>query len=66
MVAPLLAARGLAYDKQALETDPAAERRYGMRIPVLLCDGRVLLEGRPTKDEVRRAVARLAPVGNDA
>jgi hypothetical protein len=40
--------------------DPAWRSVYGERIPVLLADDHVLLEGRPEPAEVSAAFARLA------
>jgi len=59
MVAPLLAARGLSYEKKMVDGDPAWQRRYGQRIPVLAEGDNVVLEGRPGAEEVAELIHRL-------
>ena len=46
--------------KRNVDAEPEARGEYGDRIPVVVCDGRVLMEGNPGQDEVARAVRDLA------
>lgn len=46
--------RNIAEDETWLET-------YRIRIPVLTCEGKVLLEGRPTEVEIAAAMTGLTP-----
>lgn len=42
--------------KRCVTDDPGWQERYGLRIPVLTCGQRVLVEGRPEPDQVARAL----------
>lgn len=53
---------GVRWTECDITTDEAWLARYGERVPVLVCDGRVILEGRPDSDEVAVAIARLTAV----
>ena len=43
-----------------IEDDAAAYDLYWSRIPVLMADNRVILEGKPSEAEVTRAIQDLA------
>ena len=58
MVRPHLEARGLHLTKRDISTNPAWRQTFGHRIPVLVRDGQVLLEGRPEEDEIRALFTR--------
>jgi hypothetical protein len=45
------------FEVRDVDDDPAALRRFGRKLPVLTCDGRVVCHGRLDRD----AVLRLAP-----
>ena len=45
--------------KRNIEGDESLEMLYGERIPVLVHEGKVVLEGRPDSVEVIAAMARL-------
>jgi len=66
-VAPAFAAETPSCD---VDTDPVLERLYGSRVPVLVVDGAVLLEGRFDEGDVLRAVrgvtARVSAPGDPA
>jgi hypothetical protein len=51
-----LAALPLAFELRDVDEDPVARRRYGLKVPVLTCEGSVVCHGRLD----RAAVARLA------
>lgn len=55
-VAPGLAAEIIPCD---VDADPSLARLYGDRVPVLVVDGEVILEGRFDESEVFRAVRGL-------
>lgn len=59
MLAPHVAGRGLTLVKCNINDDPAWRRAYHDRIPVLTADGREILEGRPSQQEVDGAMAKL-------
>lgn len=42
-----------------VDRDAEARARYGRRLPVLVVDGRVLLEGRPDDETLARAARAL-------
>ncbi len=46
-------------ERRDLDREPEYRPLYDDRIPVLTCDGEVVLEGRPTEDEVSRAIATM-------
>ena len=47
----------LTYTKQKIDQDPATWRLYRHRIPVLTANDRILVEGRPSPQQVARAFA---------
>ncbi len=51
-----LGALGIAFEVRDVDDDPVAKRRYGLKVPVLTCDGSVVCHGRLD----RVALARLA------
>jgi hypothetical protein len=51
-----LAALPLAFELRDVDEDPVALRRYGLKVPLLTCDGSVVCHGRLD----RAAVERLA------
>jgi hypothetical protein len=50
-----LAALPVAFEVRDVDEDPAARRRFGLKVPVLTCDGRIVCHGHID----RAAVARL-------
>ena len=66
MVTPLLAAHGMTFEKESIKNSPDLQRRYGLRIPVLTLGDQVVLEGRPSEGQVRRAIDGLPLRGNNA
>ena len=55
-----LAQRGeVRFEKRNINDDDSWYDRYWDRIPVLTCDGDVLLEGKPDPSEVTHAVSTL-------
>jgi hypothetical protein len=63
VVAPVLAARGIALDVRDVRADPELLRRYRNDIPVLLAGDVELARHRVTPEEL---VARLAALGGPA
>lgn len=61
LIQPHLARIGLPVQKRDVLANEQWRESYGDRIPVLTCDGRVLLEGRPEAAEVVRVFAALSP-----
>jgi hypothetical protein len=51
-----LVALGIAFEVRDVDEDPVAKRRFGLKVPVLTCDGSVVCHGRLD----RAALARLA------
>jgi glutaredoxin len=47
-----------AFELQDVDDDPTARRRFGLKVPVLTCDGSVVCHGRLNAGEVRRLAAR--------
>lgn len=45
--------------KKNIKDDPELVRRYGKRIPVLICAGRVVIEGKPQPAEVIEALEEI-------
>lgn len=45
--------------KRDITSNPEWYHRYRTRIPVLTCDDRVILEGRPDRDQVAQALSQL-------
>lgn len=60
LAAPLLDELGLALVERDIRDDPEDERRYAVRIPVLLWEGAVVAEGRTTAGDLRARLAELA------
>ena len=56
---PHLKKHSLTLTKRNIKDDPDWRKAYRYRIPVLVADGHEVLEGRPTEDEVDRAMAAL-------
>jgi hypothetical protein len=54
-LAALLEPRQEAFGLRDVDADPAARRRFGLKVPVLTCDGSVVCHGRLDA----AAVARL-------
>jgi thiol-disulfide isomerase/thioredoxin len=59
-LAPIAARHGAEVLKVDVESDPAIEARYGLRIPVLVHGERELCEHRLDAQGVERYLARLA------
>jgi len=55
---PALAAAGLAFGIRDVDADPEALRRYGLKLPVLTCDGSVVCHGRFDADALARLTGR--------
>lgn len=36
----------LRYELRDVDGDPVTQRRYGLKVPVLVCDGRIVCHGR--------------------
>jgi hypothetical protein len=51
-----LSALPLSFELRDVDDDPVARRRYGIKVPVLTCEGSVVCHGRLD----REALARLA------
>jgi Glutaredoxin-like domain (DUF836) len=56
-LAALPAARGVAVDVLDVDREPAAKKRYGHKIPVLLYAGELVCHGRLDTEEVHKALA---------
>jgi glutaredoxin len=41
-----------------VDADPTARRRFGLKVPVLVCDGSVVCHGRLDRDAVLRLAKR--------
>jgi glutaredoxin len=50
-------ARGIAVDLVDVDSEPAARRRYGHKIPVLLLGGELVCHGHFDAEEVSKALA---------
>jgi thiol-disulfide isomerase/thioredoxin len=59
-LAPIAARHGFAVEKIDVDTDPALETRFGLRIPVLAHGERELCEHRLDAPAVERYLADLA------
>jgi len=59
IVAPVLAARGIALDVRDVRADPETLRRYRNDIPVLLVDGVEIARHRITGDELNLRLQQL-------
>ena len=46
------------FDVVDVDGDPTARRRFGLKVPVLTCDGSVVCHGRLDRDAVLRIAAR--------
>lgn len=46
---------------QDVDADPELQRRYGLKVPVLLLDGALVCYGRLQADELYRLLARRSP-----
>ncbi len=46
------------FELQDVDDDPTTRRRFGLKVPVLTCDGSVVCHGRLDSDAVRRLAAR--------
>ena len=46
------------FEVRDVDDDPTARRRYGLKIPVLTCDGSVVCHGRLDRAAVERLVSR--------
>jgi hypothetical protein len=44
-----------------VDSDPQLQRRYGLKVPVLLLDGTLVCYGRLHAGELRRVLAKRAP-----
>jgi Glutaredoxin-like domain (DUF836) len=56
-LAALPAAQGVAVDVLDVDREPAAKKRYGHKIPVLLYAGELVCHGRLDTEEVHKALA---------
>ncbi len=45
--------------KRDITNDPDWQQRYGARIPVLVYNDRVILEGRPDPDHIEQVITKL-------
>lgn len=48
-----------AFEVQDVDADDTARRRYGLKVPVLTCDGSVVCHGRLDRDAIRRLAPAL-------
>jgi hypothetical protein len=53
-----LSAIQAGFEVQDVDDDPVARRRFGLKVPVLTCDGSVVCHGRLDRDAVLRLVRR--------
>ena len=53
-LAALFAPSGRTFELADVDADPLAQRRYGLKVPVLTCDGSVVCHGRLDRDAVAR------------
>jgi len=53
----LLAAQGIAYTFQDVDADENLKKLYTFRVPVLLREGRVLLEGKFTLERLSKKLS---------
>jgi predicted thioredoxin/glutaredoxin len=44
-----------------VDSDPELQRRYGLKVPVLLLDGELVCYGRLQADELRRLLVKRVP-----
>ena len=57
-----LAALPLHFEVLDVDEDPLARRRYGLKVPVLTCDGSVVCHGRLDRAAVMRLVSCSADI----
>jgi hypothetical protein len=43
------------FEVRDVDEDPVARRRFGLKVPVLTCDGSVICHGRLDRDAILRA-----------
>ena len=53
-----LAPAGLDFDVRDVDADADAVRRYGLKVPVLTCDGSVVCHGRLDAGAIARLIRR--------
>ena len=51
-----LAALPLGFEQRDVDDDPVARRRYGIKVPVLTCEGSVVCHGRLDREALARLV----------
>ena len=56
-LAGVLAGRGVAFEVRDVDADPATQRRYGYKVPVLTCDGSVVCHGQLDAAALTRLLA---------
>ena len=54
----LLGASGHEFGVRDVDADAVSQRRYGLKVPVLTCDGSVICHGRLDGDAVARLIHR--------
>jgi hypothetical protein len=52
-----LAGLPLRFELRDVDDDPVARRRYGLKVPVLTCDGSVVCHGRLDRDAALKLAA---------
>jgi glutaredoxin len=53
----MLAAKGIVYRWRDVDTDQSLKKLFTFRVPVLMKDGRVLLEGKFTPERLSRKLS---------
>lgn len=53
-LAPVLGLPGTAFEVRDVDADPATRRRFGLKVPVLTCDGRLVCHGRLDRAALQR------------
>ena len=53
-----LAGLPLQFELRDVDEDPVARRRFGLKVPVLTCDGSVVCHGRLDRDAALKLAAR--------
>ena len=48
----------LRFELRDVDADPVARRRFGLKVPVLTCDGSVVCHGRLDRDAALKLAAR--------
>jgi hypothetical protein len=56
-LAAILAGTAASFELRDVDADPVTRRRFGLKIPVLTCDGSVVCHGHLDPAAVRRLVA---------